>query len=153
MLTLLFLALIIMTVVYWLGSVLPFKICAICAGVSGAWLLATLGILLGFVSLNDYRLPILMLMGGTAVGIAFQGQEKLAFAKKNIWRWKVPSTLIGLGIFYWFFTNMGWLTFAAEAGLLGFLIFVFFIRKNEIVHGVTEKTSNQGIKEKLEECC
>jgi hypothetical protein len=157
MISLLITALIITAIVYWFNRFLPFKICALCAGVSGAWLLATFGILAGFLKAEALRLPILIMMGGTAVGIAFQGQEKLSFAKKSIWHWKIPSALIGLGIFYWFFLKMSWLTFIIEVILLGFLVFVFFIRQSAAEsRGIDEKIFNQKLKEieeNLRKCC
>lgn len=156
MVLLLIVALIITALVYWLNRFLPFRICGLCAGVSGAWLLATLGILAGYLSFEEYGLPILIFMGGTAVGIAYQGREKLSFAQKGVWYWRIPATFVGLAVLYWFFLNMSWPIFVAEVVLLGFLTFVFFICKNEIVPGVSRKTFNEKlkeIKEKLKECC
>lgn len=141
----------IILIVYFLNRIMPFKVCAVCAGVSGAWFLATLGILVGLVSMEEYGLAILMFMGATVVGIVEQGEKRFGFAKKSVWLWKIPATLAGLAVFYWFFLNIGWLTFGVEAALLSFLLYVFFIRKNERQKKLDQEIS--GLKRKLEECC
>ena len=93
MLNLIILSLVITLAVYFLNRILPFKVCAVCVGISGAWLLATLGILIGFIPLDKYGPPILMLMGGTAVGIAYQGEKRFGFAKKSAWGLQIPSAI------------------------------------------------------------
>ena len=151
MLNLIILSLVITLAVYFLNRILPFKVCAVCVGISGAWLLATLGILIGFIPLDKYGPPILMLMGGTAVGIAYQGEKRFGFAKKSAWHWKIPAAIIGLAVFYRLFLNFGWTSFFIEAALLSFLAHLFFIRKES----PREKLSKEikGLKQKLEDCC
>ena len=148
---LIILSLAIILAVYFLNRIMPSKICAVCAGISGTWLLATLGILIGLVSLEEYGLAILMLMGATVVGIANQGEKTFVFAQKSIWFWKIPSIIIGLPLFYWLFLNIGWFTFGIEAILMLFLLYVFFIRKN---HGQKKSgRETDELKKQLEECC
>lgn len=153
MILLLILALAIAAAVYFLNRFLPFKICAVCAGISGAWLLATLGILLGLVSLEEYGPPILMLMGATAAGIAYQGEKKFGFAQKSVWLWKIPASFISLAVFYWFFLNISWPTFLIEAVLISFLAFLFFIRKSGSIRPKEISKEIEGLKQKLQDCC
>lgn len=151
MINLLALALVIALVVYSLNRIMSFRVCAVCAGISGSWLLATLGILAGLISIKEYGSAILMLMGATVVGIAYQGEKAFDFAKKSIWFWKIPSIIVGLALFYWLFMNIGWTSFLIEAALLSFLAFVFFVRK-----GGPRKKLSGGIKDlerRLKDCC
>src|SRR3989344_8334509 len=126
MITAIILVVVITLIFSVLNKWLPFKICPICAGVSGSWLLLTAGIVLGRWS-GDYKLPIAMLMGGTVVGIAFQGEAKLDWAKKGIYVWKVPVIILGMPIAYWLFKNMSPWTLAVEVMFLSFLVYYLFV--------------------------
>ena len=55
---------------------LPFSVCAICAGVSGAWVLLSFAILTDLAQAAVYLSVITLLMGGTVVGIAYQAEKK-----------------------------------------------------------------------------
>src|SRR3989344_6586399 len=129
MITAIILVVVITLIFSVLNKWLPFKICPICAGVSGSWLLLTAGIVLGRWS-GDYKLPIAMLMGGTVVGIAFQGEAKLDWAKKGIYVWKAPVVIFGMPMAYWLFKNMNPATFVIEVFLLAVLVYLFFIKSS-----------------------
>ena len=49
------------------------KICVVCAGVSLTWLTLSFLILLGLVPATDYLVLVALLLGGTVVGIVYQG--------------------------------------------------------------------------------
>ena len=154
MFNLIALSLIIIAIIYFLNRFLPFKVCAVCAGISGAWLLAMLGILVGLISIEEYGSAILMLMGATVVGIAYQGEKAFDFAKKSIWFWKIPATLIGLAAFYQFFLNIGWTSFFIETALIFSLAFVFFVKKDGSRKKLSEESEEiENLKQKLNGCC
>ena len=145
MITAILLVLVITLIAVALNKLLPFKICPICAGISGSWLILTAGILLA-------RWPIAMLMGGTVVGIAFQGEAKFNWAKKGIYMWKAPVIILGMPVAYWLFQNMSLTTLAVEILILSVLIYFFFIRsshagKNIDGHHVVE------LEDKMKNCC
>ena len=151
MITAILLVLVITLIAVALNKLLPFKICPICAGISGSWLILTAGILLARWS-GGYMLPIAMLMGGTVVGIAFQGEAKFNWAKKGIYMWKAPVIILGMPVAYWLFQNMSLTTLAVEILILSVLIYFFFIRsshagKNIDGHHVVE------LEDKMKNCC
>lgn len=134
-----------------LNRIWRWKICPICAGVSGSWLILTAGIVFGNWS-GDYKLPIAMLMGGTVVGIAFQGEAKFTWAKGNIWFWKTPVVILGIPVAYWLLQNMSLETFAVEIILLAFLNYIFFFK---FTRGGGRKNNRHAdeLEEKMKNCC
>lgn len=106
---------------------------------------------MGFISLEEYGLPILMMMGATVVGVAYQGEERFGFAKRSIWHWKIPATIIGLMVFYRLFINLGWISFFIETGLILFLGFTFFTKKNEQRKKLNHEIED--LKQRLNDCC
>ncbi len=100
------------------------KICPICVGVSGTWLLLSIGIVLGNFS-QDFKLPVAMLMGGTIVGIAMQGGRVWPWAQKSIFYWELPVILVGMPIAYFLFVRMSLLTTLGEIMVLGLLAYLF----------------------------
>lgn len=68
----------VITGLVWLfNRVLPFKICPICAGVSGTWLWILAGIYLGLLDARSWSLVATIGMGGSVVGIAYQIEKRL----------------------------------------------------------------------------
>lgn len=145
---------IIITLIFnFLNHLLKIEFCPICIGVSGTWIFLTIGIMSGILS-ESYKLPILMLMGGTVVGIAFQGEKKFSFAKNNIWFWKIPAIIIGFIIFYIFFLKMNWLTFFLELILLIILSYLFFIKSKKDSEVITDKEKKiKKLEKLLKGCC
>lgn len=127
-----------------------FKICIICAGVSLSWLTLTALILGGLVSSSLFLTPIAILMGGTVVGIAFQGEKKFKWAQ-NLFYWKAPVTIIGFSIAYLLLANMSWAAFTIELVLLGILAYVFFPQP-AIALPQTKRNISE-VEKKLEDCC
>jgi len=67
--------------IWILNKFAPFKICSICAGVSGTWLWLITAIFL------DYQIDAIfpaVLMGGSVVGITYQIERKLPLQKSPI---------------------------------------------------------------------
>ncbi|MBI2064000.1 MAG: hypothetical protein HYT65_03360 [Candidatus Yanofskybacteria bacterium] len=130
---------------------LPFKICPICAGVSGSWLILTAGIVFGQWP-GDYKLPIAMLMGGTVVGIAFQGEAKFGWAKKSIYTWKAPVIIFGMPVAFWLLKNMSPTIFVAEVISSVLLIYVFFIKSSRSGDRVDSGHVTE-LEKKMKNCC
>ena len=151
MITAILLVLVITVIVVALNKSLPFKVCPICAGISGSWLILTAGILLARWS-GDYKLPIAMLMGGTVVGIAFQGEAKFGWAKKGVHMWKAPVIILGMPVAYWLFKNMSLMTLAVEIAALAILIYSFFIRSHKISKHENDKHITE-LENKMKNCC
>ena len=152
MITAIILVIIITLVFSALNKRLPFKICPICAGVSGSWLLLTAGIVLWRWS-GDYKLPIAMLMGATVAGIAFQGEAKLDWAKKGIYMWKAPVIIFGMPVAYWLFKNMSPWTLAVEVVFLAFLVYYLFVRSHQHSDSHVDDRHVGELEEKMKSCC
>ncbi|MBI2592714.1 MAG: hypothetical protein HYW37_00940 [Candidatus Colwellbacteria bacterium] len=135
----------------FLNRTLRLEICPICLGVSSTWLIISLLIVLGIFDEEAYLLPLGLLIGGTVVGIAFQGEKKYVFARQSIWRWKLPVIFIGLTISYLFLINLSPLVLILEALLLlGFGYFLFG-RREKVASSKNESVKK--IKEEMENCC
>ena len=156
MITAILLVLVITVIVAVFNRSLPFKICPICAGISGSWLILTAGILLARWS-GDYKLPIAMLMGGTVVGIAFQGEAKFDWAKKGIYMWKAPVIILGMPVAYWLFKNMSLTTLVIEILVLSVLIYFFFIgsslRGSASKLAIVDGRHVVELEDKMKNCC
>lgn len=151
MITAILLVLVITVIVAVLNRSLPFKICPVCAGVSGSWLILTAGIVLARWS-GDYKLPIAMLMGGTVVGIAFQGEAKFDWAKKGIHMWKAPVIILGMPVAYWLFKNMSPITLMVEILVLAILMYYFFIKTSGTSRHVHDRHVIE-LESKMKDCC
>ncbi len=153
MITAIILVAVITMLVAILNKSLPFKICPICAGVSGSWLILTAGVVLGRWS-GDYKLPIAMLMGATVAGIAFQGEARFDWAKKGIHMWKAPVIILGLPIAYWLFKNMSPWTLAVEILFLAVLVYYFFVRssRSDSVEHAGDRHVGE-LEKKMKDCC
>jgi hypothetical protein len=148
-------AILLMTAITIIFAVLNrtwrWQVCPICAGVSGSWLILTAGIVLARWS-GDYKLPIAMLMGGTVVGIAFQGETKFDWAKKGIYTWRAPVIILGMPIAYWLFKNMSLMTLVIEIVTLAILMYSFFIRSYKVSKRKNGKHITE-LENKMKNCC
>lgn len=150
------LILLITVFVYFINRLLPFKVCPICAGVSGTWLLIVLGITAGLLPLEEFRSLVLLLMGATVAGIAYQGENKFKFSQKSIWHWKVPVIAGGLLVFWWLSLFVNWWTFVLELILVSVSAYLFFIRPEQNKFKSREdkiSPAKEEIEKKLDECC
>ena len=135
-------------VVWMVNKLFPFKICPICAGVSGTWLW-----MLG-ASFFGYEIDfviVAMLLGGSVVGIAYQLEKRLALAKASAGKlllWKVLFIPVGFVVAYSVVTSQ-WATLAGFAGVAGVLAWVFL--KNSGKQQTGSKVEE--LKKKMENCC
>lgn len=146
--------LVITALIRLFNKFLPVKICPICAGVSGTWLLLTAAILAG-ADKTTFLPPILLLMGGSVVGIAYQGERSLRWAAGHPLLWKVIVISIGIPLAFLAANSMSIETFSAEIVILGAASYFFFIRTN--TSPISEKgvvsDSVKKLEEEMENCC
>lgn len=138
-----------------INKALPFKVCPICAGVSLTWFLIIVGTLTGQLTTNNYQLITAILMGGTVVGIAYQGEKRFKWAEENIFRFKVPVVVIGFALVYLALENLSWSSVGIEAALLLILFYFFFISGNKNNNGPAKEVSPKvkELEEKMKNCC
>lgn len=151
------LILVITSLVWLLNKLLPFKLCPVCAGVSSTWIILTALMLGGIISDSSFIIPISILMGGTVVGIAYQGEKSLRRAKRYPVAWKLAIVAVGFPLAYGAVQYRSWTTFTVELVFLVGLVYLFFVRR-----GVADAphTPHRGdssnvhkIEKGLEQCC
>lgn len=131
---------------------LPFSVCALCAGVSGAWVLLTFAILAGFARAEFYLDVITLLMGGTVVGIAYQAERTFGWqGEKSFWT-RLAIIIIGFYLAHIAIGALGWTTFIIELVALAVLIYLFFIKKH---YGANQPHSQKAaeLEEEMKNCC
>lgn len=148
------LILVITGFVWFLGRTLSLKICPICAGVSGAWLLFTVAMLAG----ADETLllpPTLLLMGGSVVGIAYQGERSFRWATRHPLLWKMIVISIGIPLAFLAANSISIETFSVEIVILGVLSYFFFVRTS--ISPIPEKGvvshSVKKLEQEMKNCC
>lgn len=135
---------------FFFNKITHWKICVVCAGVSLTWLTLTALILKGLVPSSLFLIPVAILMGGTVVGIVFQGEKRFEWAR-NLFYWKAPVTVIGFIITYLLLINMSWTGLVFELILLGFLTYFLFLQPNAGKSPQGENVSE--LEERLKDCC
>ncbi|HEY4475664.1 MAG TPA: hypothetical protein VJB92_03010 [Candidatus Paceibacterota bacterium] len=144
----------ITAIVYLAQDFLPFKVCAICAGVAGTWILMFIGMLSGQLLTSDFQLPISILMGGSVVGIAYQLERRRAFVgvfSGKLVFWKAIFIPIGFLAVYEL-VNQKWLEFGGAAFLL--ILFTVLLFKSEITKGKSAPSDVvKELEKKMEQCC
>ena len=155
--------LLVITLMIWLlNRQLPVQICPVCVSVSGTWLLLNAGILFGYIQSTDFLPIILLLMGGTIVGIAYQGEKSLAWAAQNTFRWKLLIIIIGMPLALWATKNLSFKVLIFEAMILFVLAYLFFFRspsKKQTFGNANFPPAKENyekiktIENKLKDCC
>ncbi|MDO8505934.1 MAG: hypothetical protein Q7S48_05180 [bacterium] len=142
--------------VWALNKFLPFKFCPVCAGVSGTWTALTALMLADILPTTFYILPTAILMGGTVVGIAYQGEKSLVWVKSYPVAWKLAVMVVGFPLAYGAVQYMSWTIFGLELVVLALLMYVFFFRRVAMESHVPHSNGGANVKkiEKgLESCC
>ncbi|MBI2552750.1 hypothetical protein HYW17_05630 [Candidatus Uhrbacteria bacterium] len=162
------LILIITGVVWFLNKLLPFKLCPVCAGVSSTWITLSVLVLSGIIPTcpapsllwcgdSSFIIPISILMGGTVVGIAYQGEKSLHWVRRYPIAWKLAVMVVGFPLVYGAVQYMSWATLGVELVVLSGVVYVFFIRRG--IHGEphaphrSDAQNVQNIEKGLEQCC
>lgn len=128
-------------------------ICPLCVIVSGTWLMLSIGVAWGYLSIALYGLPIALLMGGTVVGIAYQGERRLHWASRNNLLWKTVIVALGMPIAYMFVTHLSKSVVGIELVLLLVIAYFFFVKRPMRSRGSVSNTRISDIEEKMEHCC
>lgn len=133
------------TVLTWLfNRLLPYKVCAICAGVSGTWLLMLGARFLGYPIDSEI---LAILLGASVAGIAYQLEKKLP-EKRSLLLWKVLFIPAGFVAVYGIVQSLWFLFFGALVFL--FLLAYAFLKvpKTNINLSPTKE-----LEEKMKQCC
>lgn len=138
------------TVFVWIANkILPFKVCPICAGVSGTWLWIIAGLYLGWLMGENWRLIAGIAMGGSIVGIAYQLEKKI-LNPKLLLPWK--ALFIPAGFIAVYSISMRQLAIALLALIFLVLVAILFLSsagpKSEL-----DKTRWEELKNKMKKCC
>ena len=131
---------------------LPFSVCALCAGVSGAWVLLSLAILTGAAPADLYLPVITLLMGGTVVGIAYQAEKKFGWRGEKAFWFRFAIIFVGFYAAHIAVGGFGWSVFTIELFVLATLAYLFFIRQD----GANLKSHSakvEKLEKELENCC
>ena len=144
-------------IVWLLNKILPFKVCPICAGISGTWLVLTAGILFDRILIDDFGLLIVLLMGGTVVGIAYQGEQTILWATSHPLTWKVIVIGTGFSLAYLAFLTISLTTLVIEIIFMAALTYIFFIKPSIKIKYQIKNTAEPSLirklEEKLKKCC
>ena len=127
------------------------SLCPICLGVSLTWLTLSTLILAGLLPTSYFILPVAILLGGTAVGIVYQGEKK--FKAMRSFALKLTMLLAGFILAYLFLENMSWLALVLAIAVLTPLAYFFFLRSPQMVIPRSKTESIQELEKKMEECC
>jgi len=134
------------TAAVWLATrVLPFRVCPICAGVSGTWLWLVALHLLGYQI--NLVVPALLL-GGSVVGIVYQAEKKLP-PKTSALFWKTVFIPAGFVASYGLLAEQ-WITLFVSLVFLLLIAFMFFSGNNE---RNSRGEDVEKLEKKMEDCC
>ncbi|MDP3999789.1 MAG: hypothetical protein Q8P76_04365 [bacterium] len=132
----------------WLfNKISPFKVCPICAGVSGTWLWLLAAMANGWLSVNSYQLPVGILMGGSVVGIAYQLEKRLPENRSPL-IWKTIFIPLGFLVAY-YLVLFDWMTFAIFLAIELLFVWLYFrLASHQPKNVQVEKLEKQ-----MEKCC
>lgn len=139
-------SILILSLLVWIANrFLPFRICPICAGVSGTWIWLIVSYFQGYQV--DLTIPAL-LMGGSVVGLSYQ-LEKIAPHGKSVLLWKILFIPAGFTAAYGILVKE-WLLFAVAIIFLLAISFSFLPSDHK---PDSDKETIVKLKQKMEECC
>ncbi len=131
---------------------LHFSVCPICMGVSGSWFLLSFAVLAGFLPADIYLDVIMLLMGGTVVGIAYQAEKKFRWQSEKAFWFKFAIIIVGFYAAHIAVESLSWMTFVFELAVLAALAYLFFVRGVETV-GKKNSSNVEKLQKELENCC
>ncbi|OGF61729.1 hypothetical protein A2926_02690 [Candidatus Giovannonibacteria bacterium RIFCSPLOWO2_01_FULL_44_40] len=116
------------------------KICSLCATVSGTWLLLTALILAGYLDAGIFMPLVLLLMGGTVVGIADRIKKQ-------------KPLIIGVGVVLAFLAarNLSFKILILEAAVI--LAFGYFLFLKQPKNNETANSKTRELEKQLKDCC
>jgi hypothetical protein len=135
------------TVLVWLANrVLPFTVCPVCAGVFLTW-----GWLLGAHFLG-YRIDLVipaLLMGGSAVGIAYQAEKKIRGPAGALLLYKSLFIPAGFVAAYSVFSGE-WTALLLAVVFLALVSFWFYGSREK---SAPRKETAEEIEKRMKDCC
>ena len=148
------LAILAITIVIWIfNKISPYKVCPICAGVSGTWFFILIAIYLGWLSREPWIIIAAIAMGGSVVGIAYQGEKKYPWAAKNIFIFKVPVITVGLILVYWAIQNISLTAIIIEVIMLAMVFYFYFILPDVTAQSIKDSKKVEELEDKMKSCC
>lgn len=137
----------ITSLVHRANKSLPFRICPICAGVSGTWLIM---LVLRFLGYSVPGVLLSLLMGGSVVGLGYQLEKRLPPGRSAL----IFKTLFFCGGFtiVYGIVLMNWFLAAAALLALLLIILLFFLPTQSPVEAPAGDSVKQ-LEKQLEDCC
>ncbi len=137
------------TLTWWVNGkkLLPFQVCAICAGCAGTWIWLLAGVFAGLLSFPAYMQVIGILMGGSVVGIAYQGEKYLKSGRSSL-LWKAIFIPIGFGT-VWSVTSLAF--GFVILGVLALLAIAGFFLELPLSKG--DRVRATQLEERMKDCC
>lgn len=130
--------------VWMLNKTLLWRICPVCAGVSGTWLWMLVATAMGF----DIDLLVLaLLMGGSVVGIAYQAGQYVKSSRLMLW--KIMFIPAGFALSY-SILNSQWFAVSILLLVLGGAA-IFFVGIPFKPRSSEKKVEE--LEKKMEDCC
>lgn len=129
------------------------NICPICVVVGGTWFALSLGVVFGYLNLEQFIIPISILMGGSVVGVAYQGVQKFKWAGKHSLLWKFVVIFIGMPTIYFLISNLSKPVVIIESILLLIIAYFFFVERQKKPGGSGKGQKIRYIEEKMKQCC
>ncbi|MDP3762914.1 MAG: hypothetical protein Q8Q97_02475 [bacterium] len=127
------------------------KVCPICAAVAGSWLVLTALILAGALKAEVFLPLVLLLMGGSAVGIAYQGEKSFPWAGRHPLLWKSVSIGAGMSLAFWAARNLSFRVLVLEFLAMAAFAYLFFAREQSARPPKSWRTRE--LEEKMKDCC
>ncbi|HEY4497320.1 MAG TPA: hypothetical protein VJC20_00985 [Candidatus Paceibacterota bacterium] len=118
------------------NRILPFRVCLICAGVSGTWLWIITGINSGWLEADGWLLIAAIAMGGSVVGVAYQFEKRLHPHRSTL-LWKMIFIPAGFAAAYSILAQW-WIVFLVMAIFLVILVLRFAPLENASRTGFAE---------------
>ena len=128
------------------------KICPICIAVAGTWLGLTALIIAGLIKTEVFLPLVLLLMGGSAVGIAYQGEKSFAWARRRPLLWKFASIGAGVSLAFWAARNLSFRVLVLEFLAMAALAYLFFARERTWQKAAKDSKTRE-LEEKINDCC
>lgn len=134
------------------NDVMKYRVCSVCAGVSTTWVIIVLGILTGYLDPETYKPILAMMIGGTGVGMGYQGEKIFDLTGvKSLW-FKLIIALSGFTLAYLNFHFTSWRLLVADLAVLAAAGYLYFVFPHKKINSSTEERKKY-IEEKLKSCC
>ena len=129
------------------------NICPICVVVGGTWFTLSSFVAWGYLDPRQFIIPISILMGGSVVGIAYQGIQKIEWAAKHPLIWKYLIIFTGVPISYVLVSSLSRRVVVLEFVVLLITAYFFFVEWQKKPRGSGESQKIRDIEKKMKQCC